>query len=48
MSDPKPAVMAVEAVAVMAVVTGVGREQRFESRSTHPVSIRKRCAQMCS
>ena len=48
MSDPRPAVMAVEAVAVMAVVTGMGRQQRFESRSTHPVSIRKRCALACS
>ena len=48
MSDPRPAVMAVEAVAVMAVVTGMGRQQRFDPRSTHSVSIRKRLALVCS
>ena len=47
-SEPKPAVMAVEAVAVMAVVTGMGRQQRFDPRSTHSVSIRKRLALVCS
>ena len=47
-SEPKPAVIAVEAVALMAVVTVMGRQQRFNARSTHSGSIRKQHALRCS